>query len=155
MERHVWNYVQTLIFLGRNIYVRFKFSCVSSSHGLCARLDDHWRWPFQSSSRFPFLCRSMYPIGTSEQQQCYELLNFIIQLDLIKFQFSWFSGVARKWCEGHNMNFPLLPCPGFCLVNLFTWGLACFKRDERKCSTYFSLVIFEILQLSWQQLQNA
>jgi len=25
----------------------------------------------------------MYPIGTSEQQQCYELLNFIIQLDLI------------------------------------------------------------------------
>jgi len=25
----------------------------------------------------------MYPIGTSEQQQCYELLSFIIQLDLI------------------------------------------------------------------------
>src|SRR6218665_539234 len=43
------------------------------------------------------------------------LLNFIIQLDLI---FSFHDSVAAPGNEvrGHNMNFPLLPCPGFCLV---------------------------------------
>jgi len=35
MEQRVLNICANII--GRNIYVRFKFSCVRSSHGLCAR----------------------------------------------------------------------------------------------------------------------
>ena len=73
--------------LGRNIYVRFKFSCMRSSHGLCARARAQLKGNIVndlfSQVLVPFLCRRIYPIGTSEQQQCYELLNFIIPLDLI------------------------------------------------------------------------
>ena len=35
LERRVWNLCKNMF--GRNIYVRSKFSCVRSSHGLCAR----------------------------------------------------------------------------------------------------------------------
>ena len=79
------------------------FLCVLVARTACLRTRTAWRehcrWPLQSSSRFPFLCRRMYPIGTSEQQQCYELLNFIIQLDLNSSFHDSARGVARKWCE--------------------------------------------------------
>src|SRR6218665_1161203 len=64
-------------------------------------------------SRFPFLCRRMYPIGTSEQQ-CYELLNFIIQLDWIS---SFHASVASP---GNDVYFSSPLLPEIFLVNLFT-----------------------------------
>jgi len=60
------------------------------------------------------------------------------------------SGVARKWGEGAQQEFFLstYPCPGFFqfrdCFNLFTWILACFRRDRRKYNACFSLVVFEI-----------
>src|SRR6218665_1784231 len=67
-------------------------------------------------SRFPFLCRRMYPIGTSEQQQCYELLNFIIQLDWIS---SFHESVAspENDVRGARYDFSSPPLLVFCLVN--------------------------------------
>src|SRR6218665_2309413 len=77
--------------LGRNIiraYVRSKFSCVRSSHGFCVRAHSlEGTFSMTSSVKFSraymYVCRRMYQIGTSEEQECYTLLNFIIQLDLI------------------------------------------------------------------------
>src|SRR6218665_666924 len=52
--------------------------------------------------RFPFLCRRMYPIGTSEEQQCCELLNFVIQLDLIS---SFHDSVAPPGNDGRGAQY--------------------------------------------------
>src|SRR6218665_92990 len=65
-------------------------------------------------SRFPFFCRRMYPVipvGTSEQQQCYELLNFIIQLELIS---SFHDSVASpgNGVKAAQYEFVSPPLPG-------------------------------------------
>jgi len=72
--------------LGRNIYVRFKFSCVRPSHGLCVRAHAHSLEGTLSSVKFSLSV--LVPQTTCAQSaqannNSYELLNFIIQLDLI------------------------------------------------------------------------
>src|SRR6218665_3512496 len=115
--------------LGSNIHARFKFSCVRLSHGLCARAHAHSLEGtlilLSMTSSVKFSLSVLVPqnvsngMGTSEQQQCYELLNFIIQLDLIS-NFHDSVALPGNDVRGHNMNFPLLLCPGFCLINPFT-----------------------------------
>ena len=87
-------------------------------------------------------------------KQCYELLNFIIQFDLIS---SFHGSVASPGNDVRRAHyeFSTHSLPGI----LFSYSVYAIQRAycemDEKCNTYFYMEIFEILQLSWQQLQNA
>jgi len=53
----------------------------------------------------------MHPIGKSEQQQCYELLNFIIQLDLISSSHDSVASPGND-VRGAQYEFYSAPLPG-------------------------------------------
>ena len=80
---------------------------VSDDDGLFSQVLSVLRFSF----RFPFLCRRMYPISTSEQQQCYELLNFIIQLDLISSLHDSAASPGND-ARGAHYGFYSPPLPG-------------------------------------------
>jgi len=65
----------------------------------------------------------------------------------------WAVTFAMKWGQGaqHELSFPPRPASSFGFrdcFSLFTWVLACFLWDRRKCNTCFSLVIFRIFTVT-------